>query len=68
MESALSAEVLDPCVVERACLFDQQEIKPGHVLMLFAETVYDDVLVPSKQIGFFRPSELVDEYRSIDTI
>ena len=45
-----SIKVRDPSVVELAGLFNQQEVDPGHVLVLLTELVDDDALVPSEDV------------------
>ena len=45
-----TVEILDPSVVKLACLFNQQEVDPGHVHMLLTELVNSHALVPSKDI------------------
>ena len=45
-----AVEVLDRGVVKFACLLNQQQFLPGHVFWLFAEVLYNDSLVPAKDI------------------
>ena len=45
-----ATEVLDPGVVKFAGLLNQQQICPGHVFWLIAYVVYNDTLIPAKDI------------------
>ena len=45
-----AVEILDPSAVKLACLFNQQEVDPGHVHVLLTQHVNDHALVPSKDV------------------
>ena len=45
-----SIKVLNPSIVKLTCLFNQQEVDPGHARVLLTEFVNDHALVPAKDV------------------